>query len=337
MKLAKFWDIKDEKKQMVQCHLCPHNCIIAEGKAGICRVRQNIKGKLYSLAYGRPVSTHIDPIEKKPLFHFLPGTDSYSLGAAGCNLRCEHCQNWEISQASPRDFQVPEVKPEDIVKMAKASGCQSISYTYNEPTMLYEYVLDIASIAREEELKNVMVTNGYINEKPANELYKLIDAANVDLKGFNEDFYQKVCGAKLKNVLIALKAMKKTGTWIELTNLIIPKKNDDMKEIKEMCEWIVSELGDATPLHFSRFFPMFKMKDVPPTPEQTLIKAREVAQEAGLKFVYVGNIVTEKGENTYCPKCRKLLVARSGFGIVSNNVREGRCIYCREKIAGVWE
>lgn len=336
MKLAKFWDIKDEKKQIIQCCLCPHNCIIAEGKTGICRARQNIKGKLYSLVYGRPVSTHVDPIEKKPLFHFLPGTDSYSFGTPGCNLRCSHCQNWEISQAGPNDVPIMGMKPEEIVKMAKSSICQSISYTYTEPTIFYEYALDTAVIAREEDIKSVMVTNGYINEKPVLELYKFIDAANVDLKGFNEEFYIKECGAKLKPVLNALKTMKKTGTWIELTNLIIPTKNDDMKEIKEMCEWIVSELGDTTPLHFSRFFPMYKMKDIPSTPEQTLIKAREIAQKAGLKFVYIGNIMTEKGENTYCPKCRKLLVARSGFGIVSNNIREGKCIYCKELIAGVW-
>ncbi|MCX6706952.1 MAG: AmmeMemoRadiSam system radical SAM enzyme [Candidatus Woesearchaeota archaeon] len=340
MKLAKFWEpYKEgkEKEQIIQCHLCPHNCMIAEGNVGICRVRQNIKGRLYSLVYGRPVSTHIDPIEKKPLFHFLPGTNTYSFGIVGCNLKCEHCQNWEISQALPKDFPVPEVKPEDIVKQAKAAGCPSISYTYTEPTIFYEYALDIASIAREEELKNVMITNGYMNEKPVHEIYRLIDAANVDLKGFNEEFYQKVCGAKLEHVLAALKTMKKAGTWIELTNLIIPGKNDDMEEIKDMCEWIVAELGDTTPLHFSRFFPMYKMKNIPSTPEQTLVKAKEVAQKAGLKFVYVGNIVTEKGENTYCPKCRKLLVARSGFGIVSNNIRDSRCAYCKEKIEGVWE
>jgi pyruvate formate lyase activating enzyme len=340
MKLAKFWEPYGEgkeKKDIVHCHLCPHNCVIAEGKAGICRVRQNIKGRLYSLVYARPISAHIDPIEKKPLFHFMPGTNTYSFGTVGCNLKCEHCQNFEISQASPKDFPVPEVKPEDIVKRAKAAGCQSISYTYTEPTIFYEYVLETAILAKEEDIKSVMVSNGYINEKPAQELYKFIDATNIDLKGFNEDFYQKVCGAKLENVLAALKAIKKAGTWIELTNLIIPGKNDDMEEIKKMCEWIVVELGDTTPLHFSRFFPMYKMKNVPQTPEKTLLKAKEIAEKAGLKFVYVGNIITEKGENTYCPKCKKLLVARSGFGIVSNNIREGKCIYCKEKIAGVWE
>ena len=336
MKLAKHWDVKDEKKQIIQCHLCPHNCILADQKIGICRVRQNIKGKLYSLVYAKPVSTHVDPIEKKPLFHFLPGTESYSMGTVGCNLRCSHCQNWEISQTGPADFPAPEVKPEQIVKMAKDSGCPSISYTYTEPTIFYEYVIETAILAHEEDIKNVMVTNGFINEKPVQELYRFIDAANVDLKGFNEEFYLKECGAKLQPVLNALKAIKRMGTWIEITNLIIPTMNDSMDEIKKMCEWIVAELGPETPLHVTRFFPMYKVQNLPPTPLETLTKAREVALKAGLKFVYIGNILTEKGENTYCPKCKKLLVARSGFGIVSNNIREGSCIYCKHNIPGIW-
>ncbi|MBU0536560.1 MAG: AmmeMemoRadiSam system radical SAM enzyme [Nanoarchaeota archaeon] len=337
MKLAKHWDVKDEKKQMVQCGLCPHRCVIAEGKIGICRVRQNIKGKLYSLVYARPVTTSIDPIEKKPLFHFLPGTESYSIGTVGCNLRCGHCQNWEISQTGPGDIPTLEVKPEQIVKMTKESGCPSISYTYTEPTIFYEYVLETAVLAHEEDIKNVMVTNGYINEKPLRELYKFIDAANVDLKGFNEEFYVKGCGAKLQPVLDALRIMKKTDTWIELTNLLIPTKNDDMKEIKQMCEWIVSELGPETPLHFSRFFPMYKLKNLMPTPAETLSQAKEIALKSGLKFVYVGNISTEKDQNTYCPKCGKLVVARSGFGIVSNNIRNNACNYCKHHIPGIWE
>ncbi|MFC1753146.1 AmmeMemoRadiSam system radical SAM enzyme [Thermoproteota archaeon] len=337
MKLAKHWKTKDKNKDTIQCHLCPHNCLIPEGHTGICRVRQNVKGTLYSLVHSRPISTHIDPIEKKPLFHFLPGTDSYSVGTVGCNLRCSHCQNWEISQASPKDFPTPEIKPENIVKMAKESGCPSISYTYTEPTIFFEYVLDIATLAREEGIKNVMVTNGYINEKPLLELYKFIDAANVDLKGFNEEFYVKECGAELKPVLKSLKLMKKAGTWVEITNLVIPTMNDKMKEIKEMCEWIVSELGEKTPMHFSRFFPMYKVLNLPPTPEDTLKKAKDIAKRAGLKHVYIGNIQTEKGMNTYCPKCRKLLIARSGFGIVSNNIRSGKCSYCKHEVDGVWE
>ncbi|MBD3313558.1 AmmeMemoRadiSam system radical SAM enzyme [Candidatus Woesearchaeota archaeon] len=336
MKLAKHWEVKDEEKQIVHCHLCPHNCIIQEGMKGICRVRKNIKGSLYSLSYGRALSSHVDPIEKKPLFHFLPGTESYSVGTAGCNLRCEHCQNWEISQASPEDFPAPETKPESIVESAKEAGCPSISYTYTEPTIFYEYVMDIASLARDEGIRNIMVTNGFIEEKPLLELYPIIDAANVDLKGFNEEFYTKGCGAELEKVLKALKLMKKTGTWIEITNLLIPTKNDDPKEIKDMCEWIVSELGESTPLHFSRFFPMYKLKSIQPTPAEKLSEAKNIAEKAGLRFVYIGNIPTEKDSNTYCPKCGKLIVARSGFGIVSDNIRQGRCIYCKQQIQGVW-
>ncbi|MCX8147046.1 MAG: AmmeMemoRadiSam system radical SAM enzyme, partial [Candidatus Woesearchaeota archaeon] len=217
------------------------------------------------------------------------------------------------------------------------SGCPSISYTYTEPTIFYEYVYDTVKIAKQNDIKNVMVTNGYINKEPLFDLYKYVDAANVDLKGFNEKFYEEECGAKLKPVLEALKNIKKVGTWLEITNLIIPTMNDNMKEIKEMCEWIVSELGDNVPLHFSRFFPMYKVLHLPPTPEETLIKAKEIAIKAGIKFVYVGNVITEKGSNTYCPKCKKLLIARSGFGVISNNIRNGKCIYCKEQIPGVWE
>ncbi|MFC1732744.1 AmmeMemoRadiSam system radical SAM enzyme [candidate division KSB1 bacterium] len=339
MQPAKHWESleKKGKKNLVNCHLCPHNCVIAEGKRGICRVRENQKGNLYAMSYGKAVSVNVDPIEKKPLFHFLPGTDSLSMGTAGCNLRCSHCQNWEISQAKPEDIPVPITKPEEIIKKAKQKSCPSISYTYTEPTIFYEYVYDTALLARDEDIKNVMVTNGYINKKPLLELYSLIDAANVDLKGFNKEFYVKECGAKLNPVLESLKAMKDVGTWIEITNLIIPTMNDDVKEIKEMCNWIVDNMGKETPLHFSRFFPMYKLLDLPPTPEETLMKAKEIALKSGLKYVYVGNIVTEKEGNTYCPKCKKLLVGRSGFGIVSNNIREGKCIYCKEGVKGVWE
>lgn len=342
MKLAKHWEPckegkgSKELKDAVHCHLCPHNCVIADSKRGICRVRENIKGRLYAMSYGRAVSMNIDPIEKKPLFHFLPGTESLSFGTAGCNLRCSHCQNWEISQAKPEDFPTPETMPKEIIKNAKKAGCPSISYTYTEPTIFYEYAYDTATIAHDEGIKNVMVTNGYISKKPIQELYPLIDAANVDLKGFNEEFYANECGAKLKPVLDALKVMKDVGTWLEITNLIIPTMNDDMKEIKEMCQWIVDNLGKDTPLHFSRFFPMYKLLNLPQTPAETLMKAKNTAIRAGLNYVYVGNIVTDKETNTYCPKCGKLLMGRSGFGIVSNNIREGKCVYCKEDIAGVW-
>ncbi len=336
MKLARHWEVKDEKRSTVQCRLCPHNCMIQEGKLGKCRARQNIKGSLYSLSYARPVSINKDPIEKKPLFHFLPGTESLSVGTPGCNMRCLHCQNWEISQASPKDFPLPEVMPEEVIQKAKEAETPSISYTYTEPTIFYEYALEIATMAKEEGIRNVMVTNGYIEEKPLRELYPFIDAANIDLKGFDNDFYLNECGARLQPILKAMKLMKEAGTWIEITNLIIPGKNDSMEKIGEMCKWISSELGEETPLHFSRFFPMYKAKDIPPTPIETLEKAKETAVEAGLKFVYIGNISTEKGSNTYCPNCRKLLVARSGFGIISDNIRRGRCSYCRQEIPGVW-
>ncbi|MBW2999411.1 AmmeMemoRadiSam system radical SAM enzyme [Candidatus Woesearchaeota archaeon] len=333
MKEAMFYEKKKDK--IVQCHLCPHNCVIAEGKTGNCRVRKNSKGKLYSLVYGNPCTTYVDPIEKKPLYHFMPGTNIFSIATVGCNLHCKHCQNWEISQTGPEDSSM-KLPPEEVVAMAVESGCQSIAYTYTEPTIFYEYVYDIARIAKQKGLKNVMVTNGYINPEPLKKLYPLIDAANVDLKGFTEKFYREVCGATLQPVLETLKALSEMpNVWLEATNLIIPTKNDDPKKIKEMCEWIKENLGVDVPLHFSRFFPYYKLTDLPPTPADILFKARKIALDVGMHYVYIGNLFVDKEDNTYCPKCGKLMVGRSGFGIVSNNIRKGKC-GCGHKIAGVW-
>jgi pyruvate formate lyase activating enzyme len=334
MKEAMFYEKSEDNK--VHCLLCPQNCHISEGKRGFCRVRENRKGKLYSLVYAAPCSTAIDPVEKKPLFHFLPGSTSYSIGTAGCNLRCQWCQNWEISQANPEDVYSIEYSPEQIIANAVDSNCKSISYTYTEPTIFYEYVYDCAKLAHKKGLKNIMVTNGFINQEPLKKLYKYIDAANIDLKAFSDEYYRKICSARLQPVLDAIKAVKKMGVWVELTTLVVPTLNDSDAEITRMCEWIKNEVGSDVPLHFSRFFPCYKIKNLPPTPEDTLIRLKKIADKS-LDYVYVGNIHIENTENTICPKCRTDNVMRSAFTVLSNKITNGRCVKCGNKIPGVWE
>lgn len=334
MKEAMYY--KKLKGGMVNCQLCPRKCIIKDGEHGFCRARKNEKGKLYSLVYGAPCSVSIDPIEKKPLFHFLPETTAYSIGTAGCNLRCKFCQNWQISQALPEEIPFIDLPPEKLVKEAIANGCKSIAYTYTEPVIFYEYVLDTAKLARKKGLKNVVVTNGFINQEPLKELCKYIDGVNVDLKGFTDEYYRKITGAWLQPVLESLKTIKKMGVWLEVTNLVVPGLNDDMAVIKKMCEWIKKNLGVDTPLHFSRFFPDYLMRDYPPTGENTLLKAGEIAKKVGLHYVYIGNIMIENAQNTYCPKCGELLIERRWFETVQNNIKDSKC-KCGEKIAGVWK
>jgi pyruvate formate lyase activating enzyme len=335
MKEAMFYEKLKDKK--VHCLLCPQNCVILDKKRGNCRVRENRNGTLYSLVYAKPCSIAIDPIEKKPLFHFMPGSSVYSIGTTGCNLHCLFCQNWTTSQVGPEEVPAPEMMPEKIVEEAIDSGCKSIAYTYNEPTIFYEMCYDVSRIAREKGLKNIMVTNGYINEEPAKKLYKYIDAANIDLKGFSEDFYRKITGARLEPVLKTIKLVHEMGVWVELTNLIIPTLNDDMKMVEKMCNWIKDNVGTEAPLHFSRFFPMYKLEHLPVTSPGTLFEAAKVAKKIGLKYVYIGNIINEEGENTYCPKCNNLLVKRQVFEVLENNISKGKCKKCKQDIAGIWE
>ncbi len=325
---------KQLKNNIVHCQLCPRFCTIKENSRGNCGVRKNEKGKLYSLVYGKPVSARADPIEKKPLYHFLPGTNSFSIGTAGCNLHCLYCQNWEISQCKPEEVPSFDLSPEDAVKAAVKEKCKSIAYTYTEPTIFIEYCMDIVKLAGEKNIRSVIVSNGFINKEPLEDFCKYISAANIDFKSFNDEFYKKLSGGSLKPVLEALKILKKKNIWLELTYLIIPGENDDMKEIENMCGWIKKELGNV-PLHLSRFFPMYKMKDKKPTSEKTLFKAQEIANKY-LDYVYVGNIKTQRGENTYCPKCKGLLIERRGFRILQNNIKSGKC-KCGEKIPGIWE
>jgi len=320
----------------IQCGLCPHRCRVAKGKRGICRVRENRDGKYYSLVYGNPCAVHLDPIEKKPFFHVLPGTTSFSLATAGCNFQCKFCQNWEISQASPEEVISYDVPPELIIKNAKEIGARSVAYTYVEPTIFYEYMSDIGILAKKAGLLNVYHSNGFINPGPLKNLCKVLDAANIDLKGFTENFYRELCSGELTPVLETLKTLKQENVHLEITNLVIPTKNDEMPLIKEMCLWVKKELGADTPIHFSRFYPLYKLKTLPATPVSTLDKARTVALSAGLEYVYVGNVPGHEGENTFCPKCKKMIIQRTGYMVGEVNVKTGKCKYCGKPIPGIW-
>ncbi len=334
MKEAMYWK---KEKDTVHCTLCPHNCQIPDGSVGFCGVRKNIKNKLYSLVYARPATIAIDPIEKKPLYHFLAGENALSLGTVGCNFACLFCQNWTLSRSKPQEVEVTgkeEVSPEEVIRFAKEKHCRIIAYTYNEPTIFYEYMLDCAKLARKQGIKNVIVSNGYIQEEPLKELCKVIDGANIDLKSFSDNFYKRYVSGKLEPVLESLKILKKNKVWLEVTNLIIPTLNDDMKEIEEMCKWIVDNLGQI-PLHFSRFYPHYKLKHIEPTPEETLVKAREIAKKY-LDHVYVGNLRTKSGSNTYCPECNELLIERQWFSPTTNHLVDGKCPNCKADIGGVW-
>ncbi len=335
MKEAMLYEKIGDKK--VQCNLCAHRCKINEGKKGICLVRENRDGTLYTLVYGRTISQHVDPIEKKPLFNFYPGTTAYSIATVGCNFKCQFCQNWEISQMV-RDEQLimgNEASPESIVENAKKYGSKSIAYTYTEPTIFFEYAYDTAKLAHEVNIKNVFVTNGYMTEEAIKKIEPYLDATNVDLKSFSDDFYRKLCGAKLQPVLDALKLMKKLGIWVEVTTLIIPTLNDSSEELREIAKFIVNELGEGTPWHISRFYPAYNLTDKPPTPIETIHKAREIGLNEGLKYVYEGNVPGSTGENTYCPNCKNLIIERWGYQIINKATKDGKCPYCESRIYGV--
>jgi len=336
MKEALLYDKGDGER--VRCRLCPHRCTIADGKRGICGVRENRGGKLYSLVWGRPCALHVDPIEKKPLYHFLPGSVSYSIATVGCNLRCQHCQNWEISQMPKAGGNVEgdEVLPEEVVQGALGSGCASISYTYTEPTVYMEYALDTSKLASDKGLKNVFVSNGYMTEDAIELISPHLHADNVDLKAFTDRFYREVCGASLEPVLSTLKSLVKRRVWVEVTTLLIPSLNDSPDELKQIAEFIRGELGDFVPWHVSRFHPDYKMDNIPHTDMRTIQKAADIGREAGLKYVYAGNVPHGDYENTYCPKCGELLIERNGFSVTMKRISAGRCGKCKNAIEGVW-
>lgn len=321
----------------VQCELCPKECVIEPGQSGECRVRVNLGGTLRSVVYGHPCSIHIDPVEKKPLFHFLPGTGILSIATVGCNLHCRNCQNWEISQANPEDSSAYKHSPLQLVQLARARNCPSLAFTYTDPIIYYEYTFDTAVHAHRQGLRTVLVTAGYINRQPWQELLNHIDAANIDLKSIRDSFYRDICGGTLKPVQDALVLAKAMGVLVEVTNLIIPTLNDSDADLTELVRWIAHNLGSETPLHFSRFSPRHKLRNLPPTPADTLERARQIAVSEGMQHVYVGNILSPQGQNTYCPQCKSELIVRQRYQITRMRLADGACPDCGHHIHGVWK
>ena len=321
---------------LVRCRLCPRGCVIAPGLTGRCRVRRNDGGKLRTLVFGRPCTSHNDPIEKKPLFHFLPGTNAFSIATAGCNIECKFCQNWQISQAGPEEVRSVEMPPARVVERALAAGSASIAYTYTEPVVFYEYVYETARLGARRGMRSVMITNGFIREEPMRELLPHLAAVKVDLKAFTEKFYREVCDGALAPVLSTLKLLKRTGTWHELVVRLVPTLNDGDDEIAALCRWVKQELGAGVPVHFTRYHPTYKMRNLPPTPVATLDRARAIGLKEGLEFVYLGNVPGHPGESTWCPKCGKALITRVSYHVDASGLKNGACRHCGRPIPGVW-
>ncbi|MGB9497368.1 MAG: AmmeMemoRadiSam system radical SAM enzyme [Deltaproteobacteria bacterium] len=320
----------------VRCSTCPHECVILPGRRGRCRAKVNIDGKLFSISYGNPCVVHVDPVEKKPLLHFYPGSNAFSLAVAGCNFRCLNCQNWEISQTSPDKTRNYDLPPEEVVMAASQYRCKSIAYTYSEATTFYEYMVDISAKAKEAGIKNIWVSAAYINQPALNRLCDVIDAASVNLKSFSDKIYQDLNGGHLEPVLETFKTLHRRGVWMEIINLVIPTYTDDMEMIKKMCGWIADNLGTEYPLHFSRFFPKYKLVHLPPTPVDVLEQARDVALEQGLRYVYIGN-VPGGCDKTVCPDCKRTVVKRRGYTLLENHVKHGKCEFCGTPISGRWD
>ncbi|MBD3179263.1 MAG: AmmeMemoRadiSam system radical SAM enzyme [Candidatus Latescibacteria bacterium] len=324
------------KGSMLRCLLCPRKCLIPDGKTGYCGVRKNIGGTLYSLSYGHPCSIHADPIEKKPFFHVLPGTTSLSISTVGCNLECKFCQNWQISQSTPDMIDTRYTDPERIVRSAEKNGLPSITYTYGEPVVFIEYARDISAAASSRQIMSFAVTNGYYNSRPFRDLLGDIDAVKIDLKAFTDSYYRKICGGTLKPVLESIVEARRQGVWLEIVYLMVPTLNDSPEEIRRMSRWLAKNAGREVPIHFSRFFPQYKLKNLPPTPLSSLEKAYGICREEGMKFVYIGNIPGKGRESTYCPSCGELIIERRGYRIISKDMKGDRCGNCGEAIPGIW-
>lgn len=329
-KEARFWETKNNNK--VQCFLCPHNCKIVNDKTGICGVRKNEGGRLFSLIYNSCSSIKEDPIEKKPLYHFYPGSTTLSLGSVGCNFQCDHCQNYSISRASPDDLLLKEIPPKMVLNLTKKHGCKGIAWTYNEPTIWHEYTFDSAKLIKESDLYTVYVTNGYINEEPLKEISPYLDAMNIDIKAFHEDFYKKICKARLEPVLNTCEIAKELNIHIEITYLVITGRNDSSDEIRKFCKWVVDKLGEETPIHFSRFHPDYKMTNVSATSIDKLLKIYDISKDAGILFPYIGNVPHGNYENTICPKCGNVIIERYGFNANIVGFNNGGCQKCGTNI-----
>ncbi|MCU0363321.1 MAG: AmmeMemoRadiSam system radical SAM enzyme [Bacteroidales bacterium] len=335
-KFSKEAMFQEESARGVMCRICPNECVLKEGELSKCNNRIAHNSKLYTLAFGNPCSANIDPIEKKPLYHFLPGTRAFSIATAGCNLVCLNCQNWSISQTSPEKTRNFDMPPESVAAGCKKNSCPTIAYTYTEPITFYEYVFETATLARKAGIRNILKSNGYINPEPLKKLCGLVDAVNIDLKAFNESTYLKLTGGKLQPVLDSLKIYRDAGTWVEITSLVVPSWSDNPDEIRKMCRWLAENGFRDAPLHFSRFFPVHKLEQLPPTPVETLNRAAKIAAEEGIRYVYTGNVPGSELSDTACPSCKATLIKRQGYRILLNTIREGKCPECSRIVPGVW-
>ncbi len=331
---AKMW--KKLQGGDVLCRLCPNGCRLGEGDRGACRARQNIGGELRTLVYGRIAAAHVDPVEKKPMFHFLPGATAYSVATAGCNLSCQFCQNWQLSQADPEELDATPITPDGLSQRARSAGSKVIAFTYNEPTVQYEYILDAAASARRQGVRPVIISNGYIMPEAGRTLARAMDGIKIDLKAFSEKFYSSVCGGRLAPVLDNLAAVHAAGAWVEIVVLVIPTLNDSPAEIRRMAAWVRKNLSANVPMHFTRFHAMYRIQNLPPTPVSTLERCRTIAKEEGIRYAYVGNVSGHRWENTYCHNCNRIIIERSGYFSVKSGVRGGACPFCGTKIPGVW-
>jgi pyruvate formate lyase activating enzyme len=331
---AQYWKRLEEKR--VECTLCPRACTVADRERGYCGVRENSDGEYFTLVYGRAVAAHVDPIEKKPLFHFLPGTKAFSIATAGCNMECKFCQNWDISQFRPEQVQAMPLFPEDVAAVAERTASSSIAYTYSEPVVFFEYMLDSAIAGHERGIRSVMISNGYMLNDPYLQLLPHLDAVKVDLKAFTDDFYRRLCSGRLEPVLDGLRWIHQQGTWLEIVVLILPSQNDDPSEIRAMSQWIVGELGTDVPIHFSQFHPTYRIRNLPRTPTSILERCYGVAREEGLNYVYLGNVPGLGYEDTTCPGCGTKVVRRIGYTVLENILIDGECPSCHKKIPGIW-
>jgi pyruvate formate lyase activating enzyme len=334
IKEARFYDKQAYRK--IKCKLCPRGCAIDDRERGYCGARENRGGTYYTLVHSRVVTAHVDPIEKKPFFHFLPGSEAFSIATAGCNVNCKMCQNWDISQVRPEQVRSSYAPPQKVAQLAVQYKCPSIAYTYSEPVIFYEYVADTADAGHALGIKSVVVTGGYIQQEPLEKLCRQVDAIKVDLKGYSEKFYKEVVNGELKPVLDALVSIHKHGVWNEIVYLVIPTLNDGDPEFTALAKWIKSDLGPDVPLHFSRFHPEYLLKNLPPTPIETLERAKAIADAEGLHYVYIGNVPGHPAENTYCPNCRKVVVERTGYTVGMLHIHNNKCQYCHHPIPGVW-
>ena len=328
---------QEESARGTMCRICPNECVLKEGEVSKCNNRMVYKSKLYTMAFGNPCSVNVDPIEKKPLYHFLPGSRAFSIATAGCNLVCLNCQNWTISQTSPDKTRNFDLMPEKVVEECTDKSCSSIAYTYSEPTTFYEYMYETAAIARRSGIKNIIKSNGYINPEPLKKICTVLDGANIDLKAFSESIYLKLTGGKLQPVLDSLKVYRDSGVWLEITNLVVPGWTDNLQDIRNMCRWLNDNGFSYTPLHFSRFYPIHKLEQLPPTPVSVLNDAADIAREEGIKYVYTGNAPGLEISDTICHDCKSTLIVRQGFRVVSNKITGGKCPVCAHEIGGVWD